>query len=120
MNPAIDAGLRKAGISIARWHLFLCPGPDCCARADGDTTWDYMKRRLKETAVPAMRTRAECLRVCSGGPWLVVYPDGLWYGGVTPERFERILREHLMGGSPVQEWVAARNALDGCGIITAD
>jgi (2Fe-2S) ferredoxin len=51
--------------------------------------------------------------VCQGGPWLVVYPEGVWYGRVNEERFERILQEHLVGGEPVREWISARNALDG-------
>jgi (2Fe-2S) ferredoxin len=61
-----------------------------------------------------MRTKAGCFRICAGGPWLVVYPDGMWYGAVTPERFERILQEHLLGGVPVAEWLVARNDLGCC------
>jgi (2Fe-2S) ferredoxin len=72
-----------------------------------------MKARIKQEKVTAMRTKAACLRVCAGGPWMVVYPEGVWYGEVTPERFERVLREHLIGGQPVGEWVAARNPLCG-------
>ena len=34
---------------------------------------------------------------------LVVYPEGIWYGEMTPERFDRILQEHLIDGSPVME-----------------
>ncbi len=51
-----------------------------------------------------MRTKAGCFRVCVGGPWLLVYPEGTWYGGVTPERCERILQEHIMQDKPVEEW----------------
>ena len=67
--------------------------------------------------LPVMRTKAACLRVCRGGPWLVVYPEGVWYGSLDPARFDRILAEHLVGGTPVAEWAVARNGLDGCGCI---
>lgn len=79
--------------------------------------WELVKRRVKETGIPVMRTKAQCFRVCAGGPWLVVYPEGIWYGEITSERFERILQEHLLGGTPVAEWIAARNGLDGVGVI---
>jgi len=109
MNEAIQAGLEKAGVANAERHLFLCLGPDCCAPAEGERVWEYIKQRVRETGLRAMRTKAGCFRICAGGPWLVVYPDGTWYGAITLERFERILQEHLIGGKPVVEWLVARN-----------
>ena len=111
MDSKIRSGLEKAGLARAGHHLFFCLGPDCCRRREGEILWDYVKKRVKDTGVPLMRTKADCFRVCTGGPWLVVYPEGIWYSGVTPARFERILREHLMGGQPIREWIMAENAL---------
>ncbi len=114
-DPAVAAGLRKARVAGAAKHLFLCLGPECAPLEEGQKVWDYLKRRTaeleKELSLEVMRTKAQCLRVCARGPWLVVYPDGVWYGEVDIARCERILVEHVVGGRPVEEWIAARNPL---------
>jgi (2Fe-2S) ferredoxin len=111
MSTAVERGFEKAEVSAARKHLFVCIGPDCCNLAQGEALWEVIKRRVKETGVPVMRTKAACLRICAGGPWLVVYPEGTWYGAVTPERFERILQQHIIGDAPVDEWIIRVNNL---------
>jgi (2Fe-2S) ferredoxin len=111
LSPAIAAGFAKMQIDAARRHVFLCVGPDCCATADGLATWETLKARLKDLGIPALRTKAACLRICSGGPWLVIYPDGIWYGAVTPERCDRIIREHLVADRPIIEWIAKTHPL---------
>ena len=113
MDSNLAAGFAKAGVASAEKHLFICIGPDCCDAADGERVWEFIKRRVRETGLRAMRTKAGCFRICSGGPWLLVYPDGVWYGAIDEARFERILGEHLLGGIPVREWIVLRNAL-GC------
>ena len=112
-DPKLRKALKKARVIDARRHLFLCLGPDCCAPEAGQATWEYIKQRTKELDLPVMRTKALCFRLCHSGPWLVVYPDGIWYAKVTPKRFERIVQEHLLGGKPVTKWIAAHNPLEG-------
>ena len=116
MADPLTSGLQKAGLATAERHIFLCMGPDCCAPSDAKIVWEYIKQRVKETGLRAMRTKAQCFRICTGGPWLVVYPEGVWYGAMSTGRFERILQEHLIGGQPVREWIVAVNSLGGsCG-----
>lgn len=46
--------------------------------------------------------KSGCLDQCEHGPTVVVYPEAVWYGGVKPEDAEEIVREHLLGGKPVE------------------
>jgi (2Fe-2S) ferredoxin len=108
-----EKGFAKAGVDRATHHLFLCLGPDCCDPAAGEIAWNHLKKRVGELGLSIMRTKARCFRICSGGPWLVVYPDGIWYGEATPERIDRILEEHVRNGRPVEAWIARVHPLPG-------
>jgi len=108
---SVREGLEAARVAGAKRHLFLCLGPDCAPLETGQASWDYLKRRCAELNLPVMRTKAGCLRVCVGGPWLLIYPEGIWYGAVTPERLERILQEHILANRPIADWMECRHPL---------
>lgn len=101
--------VKKIGIPSAQRHLFLCPGPDCCSPELGQEAWEHLKKRLAEMNLPFLRTKAGCFKICMQGPILLVYPDGIWYSRVTPEKIDRIIEEHLIGGKPVVEWIFAEH-----------
>jgi (2Fe-2S) ferredoxin len=99
-------------------HVFLCIGESCCTSESGQAAWDRLKDELKARNLSlatgpnaCYRTKVGCLRICAGGPILVVYPEGTWYAGMTADRIPRFVQEHLVDGKPIEEWIIARNPL---------
>ena len=115
LDKAREALAKTGGDAIER-HIFICAEPQkakCCSPEQGHASWKYLKKRLKQLGLDGAksgstggvaRTKADCLRICSAGPIAVVWPDGVWYHSCTPEVLERIIQEHLIGGTPVEEF----------------
>jgi len=96
-------------------HLLLCTGSFCSPDRRGRALYSLLASLLQREGLlfgPTRVKRGEtpCLGVCAGGPVLVIYPEGVWYGGVTPELLERIVVEHLKEGRVVEDAVFHRLA----------
>ena len=107
-------------------HVLVCTGGFCSPDRRGRELYALLPLLLEREGLlfgPRRVKRGEtpCLGVCTGGPIMVVYPDGVWYAGVTPALLERIVVEHLKGGRAVEEAVFHRlDAPERAGPVPTD
>ena len=85
-------------------HVFVCTGGESCP-AQGDIE-KYIKtlRAGVLTAGKQVEVRinkAGCFSQCGHGPMMVVYPENVWYAGVTLADVDEICESHLREGRPL-------------------
>ena len=94
-------------------HVLVCGGGFCSPEHRGRELYALLPALLQREGLLFGATRVKrgetpCLGVCAGGPIVVVYPEGIWYAGVTPTLLERIVVEHQRQGRVVEEAVFHR------------
>ncbi len=92
-------------------HIFVCTHErpsghlrGCCKDKKSEELIPLFKQELSKAGISAV-TRAQkagCLDACELGPSIVIYPDNIWYGKVTPQDIPEIVKSHLMEGKPVE------------------
>ena len=92
-------------------HVLVCgntrpPGnpKGSCGEKGAQSLFEALRERVRERGLAerVMVSRTSCLKHCSRGPVLTVYPDGVWYAGVSPEDLNEICESHLEQGLPLE------------------
>jgi len=92
-------------------HVFICVNAreaggtkGCCASKGGAKVRDEFKKRLAAHKLRGVvrANKAGCLDQCDAGVVMVVYPEQVWYQGVTIADVDEIVERHIIGGEYVE------------------
>lgn len=94
-----------------KYHIFVCSSSRinkesqgmCHSKAAGEIIANFMEEiRDRDLGSEVFVSNTGCFTLCEKGPIVVIYPDNVWYGGVTPDDVEEIMDEHIEGGQVVE------------------
>lgn len=103
-------------------HVFVCTNERdpsdargcCAARGAGEVAEAFKKKLFAAGLKRIVRpNKAGCLDQCAQGVTVVVYPEQVWYGHVTPADVDEIVEQHILGGKPVARLVIPDPELTG-------
>jgi (2Fe-2S) ferredoxin/SAM-dependent methyltransferase len=94
------------------YHVFICDqkkaeGVPCCNASGSERVIDALRRELgaRRMMDEVQVTVCGSLGVCERGPNMVVYPEGIWYSGLTPQDVSEIVEKHFQQGQAVERLV---------------
>lgn len=103
-------------------HVFVCvndrgkdhPRGDCASKGGHEVAEAFKKGLFERGFKRIIRpNKAQCLDQCDMGCTVVVYPEQVWYGKVTPADVPEIIESHLVNGVPVTRLVIPDHKLTG-------
>jgi (2Fe-2S) ferredoxin len=95
-------------------HIFICINqreeghPRGCCNPSGEGELQRLfKVKLAQRGLKILvrANKSGCLDQCELGPTVVVYPDAIWYGHVTPADVDEIIDSHIVNNQPVKRLI---------------
>ncbi len=90
-----------------QYHFFVCASfragkepQGVCHKKGAIELMRYLEEEAGDRSLDVMVSSAGCLKLCERGPAMVLYPQGIWYGEVTPDKIDAILDGIESGSIP--------------------
>ena len=80
------------------YHFFICNSyrvtgepQGVCTKQGARDLLSYLETELLDRGMDGIVSSTGCLKVCTEGPVMVLYPHGKWFGEVNEEKLDSIL-----------------------------
>ena len=101
-------------------HIFVCNNKrdpsthrKCCGDSGNQIRSEIAKRIHEECVTTTVRAnKCGCLDGCELGPVVVIYPQNIWYGGVTPADTDEIFERSILKNEIIERLLISPNAWD--------
>lgn len=96
-----------------KYHIFVCTSCRtngtqkgfCHSKGSVGIIERFMEEiEDRDLSGDCMVNNTGCFGICSRGPVAVIYPEGVWYGNLTPEAVEEIIETHIEGGEIAEKY----------------
>ena len=87
-------------------RLFVCGGTGCTSSGSPKII-EKLEEEFKANGLTdkVQIVKTGCFGLCERGPIMIVYPEGSFYSRVNIDEIPRIVKEHLVEGNPVKEFL---------------
>jgi len=102
------------GLPQPAFYIFKCeqsappgmPKPSCVSPQTQDLFQHLAQTLMQKGIIGTVQPiRTGCLNRCNAGPVMLVEPGHTMYAGLDKEKISRIIDEHIIGGTPVKEYM---------------
>jgi (2Fe-2S) ferredoxin/SAM-dependent methyltransferase len=95
-----------------QYHVFVCDqqkpeGVPCCSARGSVRVIEALRAEIAKRGLSdeVQVTTCGSIGLCERGPNMIVYPEGVWYSGVTPADIPEIVHSHFEENQPVERLV---------------
>ncbi|HOO05535.1 MAG TPA: NADH-quinone oxidoreductase subunit NuoF [Ruminococcus sp.] len=103
-----EVALRTHGNASSKYerHVLVCGGTGCTSSGSPK----IIAKLKEELAANGLSDKVQivktgCFGLCERGPIMIVYPEDSFYSRVNVDEIPRIVKEHLVDGNPVKEFL---------------
>ena len=102
-----------------KYHILVCtnsrppghPRGSCGEKGAQDVLMKFFaEMETRGLFGEAIVTGTTCVGPCQMGTTVIVYPDAVWYGNVTPAQVPMIMEQHIQKGKPVEALIMPETA----------